>query len=163
MYRLDIGSGPHSDYEVQIDQVKWPKVTHVLDVATDDLPFERDTFDEVRCSQVLEHIPVVIYWKENGKFNKRYSRVKVFSEVFRVLKPGGLFRISVPVDWPYWAQDPTHVDVPVLADTLEYFCGGWGAGKPGDFASDAYGIDFAFKWVQRQQVGFNLDAILQKP
>mgnify|MGYP000994490345 CR=1 FL=1 len=163
MIRLDIGAGPHSDYEYQIDQVWFEKTTHVIDPVVEDLPFKNDFFDEVRASQFLEHVPVVIYYKEDGKFNKTYPRIHIMREVYRVLKPGGLFRISTPTEWPYWAQDPTHCDTPFLPDTVEYFCGGWGADNPNDFAQKAYGINFAFKWHKREQVGFNMDVILQKP
>ena len=161
--RLDVGAGAHSDYEYQIDQVKFEKTTDVLDVSVDKLPYESDFFDEVRLSQVLEHIPVVIYWKEDGKFKKRYCRVELMRECFRVLKREGMLKVSTPTDWPYWAQDPTHCDTPVLPDTMEYFCGGWGANDPNDFANKAYGIDFAFKWAYRGQEGFNMNIMLIKP
>lgn len=163
MNRLDIGAGPHSDYNYQIDQVQFPNITHVMDAIVEPLPFEDCFFDEVRISQFMEHVPVLIYYKEDGKFQKMYPRIRLMKESFRTLKHGGLLRISTPVEWPYWAQDPTHVDVPFLPDTVEYFCGGWGAGDPNDFAQKSYGIDFKFEWVQRQQVGFNMDVILKKP
>ena len=88
MVKLDIGAGPSSDYEYQIDQIKFPKTTHVLDVAVEPLPFDDNFFDEVRASQVIEHIPVVVYWKEEGQFHKRYCRIELFKEVYRVLAPG---------------------------------------------------------------------------
>lgn len=166
MMLLEIGAGPKSDAEFQIDIVKFPKTTHVVDVSVEDLPFQDEMFDEVKAYQVLEHIPVVIYYKEAGKFKKRYCRVSLMKEIHRVLKPGGIFKASVPVDFPFWAQDPTHVDVPWTNATFDYFCGGWGGNTPGDFAKEAYGIDFAFKRIfseKGKEDFFNLYVTLQKP
>ena len=46
-----------------------------------DLPFADDTFDRIIASEVLEHIP---------------NDEKAISEIFRVLKPGGIVMITVP-------------------------------------------------------------------
>ena len=153
--RLDIGAGQHSDYEYQIDLVKHEKTTHIVDVAVEPLPFPDNFFDEVRVSQLMEHIPTVLYWKEKGKWCHRYPRIELMREIHRVLKPEGLAVFSTPVDFPYWAQDPTHVDVPVPPDFFGYFCGGW--------ESDTlYGINFKFTEVSRSKDGFNSTVVLKK-
>ena len=51
------------------------------------LPFADNSFDHVICSEVLEHIP------EYASF---------LQEIHRVLKPGGLFAVSVPRFFPEW-------------------------------------------------------------
>ena len=51
------------------------------------LPFADDTFDHVICSEVLEHIP---------------DYTSFLGEIQRVLKPGGLFAVSVPRYFPEW-------------------------------------------------------------
>ncbi len=51
------------------------------------LPFADTTFDKVICSEVLEHIP---------------DYESMLSEIRRVLKPGGLFAVSVPRFGPEW-------------------------------------------------------------
>lgn len=48
------------------------------------LPFGDDTFDNVLCTEVLEHVP------EPGHG---------MDELFRVLKPGGRALITVPMSW----------------------------------------------------------------
>ena len=51
------------------------------------LPFADNSFDHVICSEVLEHI------SEYASF---------LQEIHRVLKPGGLFAVSVPRFFPEW-------------------------------------------------------------
>ena len=51
------------------------------------LPFPDNTFDQVICSEVLEHIP---------------DYPSFLQEIQRVLKPGGLFAVSVPRYFPEW-------------------------------------------------------------
>lgn len=51
------------------------------------LPFARDAFDVVICSEVLEHIP---------------DYTAALDEIRRVLKPGGMFAASVPSFGPEW-------------------------------------------------------------
>jgi SAM-dependent methyltransferase len=55
-----------------------------LDLTSESLyPFEDAQFDGILCTQVVEHLP--------------YSAVKhMFSEAYRLLKPGGCFRVSCP-------------------------------------------------------------------
>lgn len=51
------------------------------------LPFTDAAFDVVICSEVLEHI---------------HPYLEVLAEITRVLKPGGIFAVSVPRFWPEW-------------------------------------------------------------
>lgn len=55
--------------------------TYPLNVERDRLPFEDGSIDVVSMNQVLEHTKDIFF---------------VFSEVSRVLKPGGLFLVGVP-------------------------------------------------------------------
>lgn len=64
------------------------------------LPFADNRFDQVICSEVLEHI--VDY---NG----------VLAEIKRVLKPGGLLAVSVPrffPEWVCWMLSSAYHEVP---------------------------------------------------
>ena len=51
------------------------------------LPFADNTFDKVICAEVLEHVP-------------QYQHM--LAEIRRVLKPGGIFAVSVPRWFPEW-------------------------------------------------------------
>lgn len=61
--------------------VAWPQI-ELVDVRKR-FPLEHNSVDYIYCSQVLEHF-------------ERYDASKVLKESFRVLKTGGIIRISVP-------------------------------------------------------------------
>ncbi len=63
------------------------------------LPFAEHSFDRIICSEVLEHIP-------------HYDGF--LQEINRLLKPGGLFAVSVPRSWPEqicWRLSSAYHDV----------------------------------------------------
>jgi len=64
------------------------------------LPFADNSFDQVICSEVLEHI---------------VDYQGVLQEIKRVLKPGGLFAVSVPryfPEWVCWVLSSAYHEVP---------------------------------------------------
>ena len=64
------------------------------------LPFSDNSFDQVICSEVLEHI---------------VDYQGVLQEIKRVLKPGGLFAVSVPryfPEWVCWMLSSAYHEVP---------------------------------------------------
>lgn len=67
-----------------------------------DLPLSTNTYDLIYCSNVLEHIP---------------DDAAAMRELFRVLKPGGLAIIQVPVQGETTLEDPT-VTTPEERDRL---------------------------------------------
>lgn len=72
----------------------------VLDLNLNSLPFEDSSFDEVHMYEVLEHLGTQGDYKHFFAF---------FSEVARVLKPGGHFLASVPAPNSPWVfGDPGH-------------------------------------------------------
>lgn len=71
-------------------------IVHNLDVHP--LPFPDDYFDEMGAYDVLEHLGRQGDWK--GFFDE-------FAEYWRILKPGGLFGILVPINKDALA-DPGH-------------------------------------------------------
>ena len=79
---IGCGSKPHPD-ATNIDRYSGKGVDIVCDVRQG-LPFETDSIDEARADYFLEQI------LENEKF------LFVMNEVWRVLKPEGLFLFKVP-------------------------------------------------------------------
>lgn len=63
------------------------KSCHFVHTSGLNLPFADDSFDKVICSEVLEHVP------DYGV---------VLSVIKRVLRPGGIFAVSVPRWFPEW-------------------------------------------------------------
>lgn len=156
---LDVGAGPSSDADVQVDIFKWPRTTHVFDAMVEDWPFDGSKFEMVKMEQFLEHVPALVYL--SGKAH--HARVHVMKEAYRVLKPGGLLHCSVPIDDDEFSQDPTHVGPKWVDGTFNYFCGQWGGNEPGSFAHDSYGINFAFQKIESTEIGKVLVVRLKKP
>ncbi len=160
---LNIGGGASGIADKMIDRVHFPGVTDIVDVEVEPLPYSDNEFDEVRIEQVLEHIRTQLKWREDGRWHTRYARIELMKEIYRVLKPGGILHASVPTQWPAWAQDPTHVDVPMPKEQFAYFCGMWGGNEAGKEAKESYGIDFAFQFVDAFETGAILTVKLRKP
>lgn len=99
-----------------------------FDITT--IPFNDHTFDLILCSHVLEHVP---------------NDHQAMRELYRVLKPGGIALILVPIQGEHTFEDATITD-PLLRE--RYF---------GQFDHvRTYGIDV----IQRlQQAGFSVKAV----
>lgn len=90
------------------------------DLATAPIPYPDAFFDYVTAFDFLEHVPRLIYLDAKSKT----PFVDLLSEVYRVLKPGGIFYSLTPAyPSPKAFQDPTHVNI-ITEDTFpKYFCG----------------------------------------
>lgn len=83
---LHIGSGLNflSDFEnVDFYAVRFWKARHIGHDFRFPLPYENDTFDGVYSEHTLEHLPPK-------------QAIALLKEIRRVIKPGGVFRCSVP-------------------------------------------------------------------
>lgn len=77
------------------------------DLVVEPIPFEENYFDAASAFDFIEHVPRVIYNPA-----RRFPFVELMNEIYRVLKPGGLFLSFTPAApaLPAW-RDPTHVNI----------------------------------------------------
>jgi len=160
---IDLGSGANPKCTIGIDIYSYLGVIKA-DLAFEPIPFPDNSQPYVWAKDFLEHIPVCVYWCENGhgiKWNRRYCRIELMKEIYRVLKPGGVFESLTPRfglnSDTGWARDPTHQGPPWTAETFQYFCGGYKEITP------SYGIDFAFKLDKIEEGIGHVFARLIKP
>lgn len=95
---LEIGSGIHHrpEADITIDKSPHGKPNIVRDVARRGIPFTDETFDEVYSMDIIEHI-------------EHYEDlIFFFNEVYRVLKPGGLWKFTTPLGLAGLADHLTH-------------------------------------------------------
>ncbi|RPJ27609.1 MAG: class I SAM-dependent methyltransferase [Chloroflexi bacterium] len=83
-----------------------------LKLGVPDTRFAGSTFDFVHSTTTLEMV--------RGFFGVEYYR-KCLAEIFRVLRPGGIFGLG----------EPMHRDIPIPADLLPTYTKGGGAGPEG--------------------------------
>lgn len=85
------------------------------------IPFPDDYFGSVSAFDYLEHVPRLLL-APDGK-STFFPFIRLMSEVWRVLAPGGRFYALTPAyPNPAAFQDPTHVNI-ITPATHEYFCG----------------------------------------
>lgn len=93
-FTLNLGSGETSAGDVTCDIDPGNSPDLVADAAS--LPLKDSSFEQVIFADVLEHIPVG-------------TESKAVSEIYRILKPGGILVLSTPNDRPVFTLlDPAH-------------------------------------------------------
>ena len=106
--KINLGSG--RDYlpgYLNCDVATGVKADRHFDLNVFPYPLDPDSADEILMDNVLEHLDDI---------------PRVMTELYRVLRPGGLLRIIVPyakADWAY--QDPTHRHY-FTERSMDYFC-----------------------------------------
>lgn len=107
--KLNLGCGKNLMPEyINVDKFGKPDI--VCDLEEFPWPWEDNSIDEIVMFHVLEHL---------GETSEIY--LKIFMEMYRILKPGALVRIAVPHPrHDDFINDPTHVR-PVTPDSLALF------------------------------------------
>lgn len=89
---LDIGcDGKKTPGAVGMDFYAYPDVEVVHDMTKFPWPFPEGAFDYAVAHQVLEHIP-----HRDDETAGRDLLFSIFDEVYRILRPGGVFEFDVP-------------------------------------------------------------------
>jgi len=122
---LDLGCGSHIRNEFCADSIFGIDIEPQEDsrifrrnLALKSIPFRKNTFDYVTAYDFIQQIPRSI-----TRIQCRYSFVELMNEIWRVLKPGGLFLSLTPAFPSSRAfQDPTHVNFITEETFPEYFC-----------------------------------------
>jgi len=121
---------------------------------TRSLPFANSSIDSFSAYDVLEHIP---RWErvpgEDSPERIVFPFINLMNEIFRALKPGGLFYAVTPAfPSPTAFQDPTHINF-ITEETKNYFTG------PSPIAKIlGYGFEGSFNviahvWIRRHKGG----------
>ena len=117
---LDLGCGPHPRNPYVADEIygvdispspELPKDRFVrANLALEPIPFTSNSFDSVSAFDFIEHIPRQIHSLDNH--TSRLPFIELMNEVWRVLKPNGVFYALTPAyPNPSAFQDPTHVNI----------------------------------------------------
>jgi len=121
------------------------------DLVLESMPYEDESFEYLTAYDFIEHVPRVIYAPA-----RRNPFVELMNEVYRVLKPGGLFLSSTPAyPHPWTFVDPTHVNYVTDETFSRYFdnINRW---------ATIYGFNGAFRIAHQEVRGAHLWAILEK-
>lgn len=110
---LDIGCGVNprnpfnakSIYGIDIRENEAMGIKYA-DLNVEAIPFEDSKFDYITAYDFLEHVPRILYAP-----NRRFPFIELMNEVYRTLKPGGIFFSHTPI-YPFSPtfRDPTHVN-----------------------------------------------------
>ena len=111
---LDLGCGKKPRNPFNMEEVYGIDIREDIDariyradLAIEPIPFDNNFFDVVSAHDFIEHIPRIIY-----NPNRRFCFVELMNEIYRVLKPGGLFYSLTPAfPAPEAWRDPTHVNI----------------------------------------------------
>ena len=106
------------------------------------IPFQDSYFDACTAYDFIEHIPRISHYRDGSQS----PFVELMNEIYRILKPGGLFLHRTPC---YPAKqaftDPTHVNI-ITEDTFPgYFC------EPSNLAGNlGYGFKGSFELITQK-------------
>jgi len=128
---------------IDINDLEETKPEIVLQVGFEALPFSDNYADKIIASHFMEHLPKVCYIP-TSYMNKRLQCdfkflihrpiIYTFEEVYRVLKPNGIFEIISPSFPEHWSWDhPNHLSE-------------WGEGTANHFTKQDKLHDYRFNF-----------------
>jgi SAM-dependent methyltransferase len=151
---LDLGCGPvpRNPYgraklcgiDIRADLAVDPSVEIVAaNLSCEPIPYPASHFDSLSAYDFLEHVPRVSL--DHATRTTRFPFIELMNEVWRVLKPGGLFYAVTP-GYPHANAfvDPTHVNF-LTAGTSRYFVGADPEGR-------MYGFNGRFSLVRQSRI-----------
>lgn len=155
---LDIGCGLsprnpfNADHTYGIDiREDEAKGIRYADLNVERIPFEDGKFDYITAYDFLEHVPRLIYAPD-----RRFPFVELMNEIYRTLKPGGIFFSFTPMyPFPDTVVDPTHVNQ-ITSTTFDHYFD-----DTCRWATD-YGFKGRFSIAYQARSGQHLVSIMQK-
>jgi SAM-dependent methyltransferase len=130
IFGIDIRAGLTADGVEQIS---------AANLSAQPIPFPDNSFDAISAYDFLEHVPRVVI---NSQGNTVFPFIQLMNEIWRVLRPDGLFYAQTPAYPSAKAfQDPTHVNI-ITDKTHTYFTEPKLLGK-------MYGFQGTFKLVRQ--------------
>lgn len=125
------------------------------DLTVQQIPFPGASFDYVTAFDFLEHVPRVLWVGAETRF----CFIELMNEVYRVLKPQGIFLSLTPaVPSQATFSDPTHVNHITAATFPVYF-----SDYVNDFpAAVSYGFVGNFHCLSQGWIGGHLASLLRK-
>ena len=161
---LDLGCGTHPRNPFDAAHVFGVDIRplggniRAANLSLDAIPYEADSFDFVTAHDFIEHVPrVLCIFDPAAQRNETiFPFVRLMSEVWRVLKPGGRFYSRTPA-FPHAAafQDPTHVNI-ITEETFPLY---FNDHYP---VANIYGFVGGFKTVEQRWDGAHLCTTLTK-
>lgn len=152
---IDLGCGFRKKGNLGIDLTKkGTSADLICRLGFEPIPLEDEVADTIWCRDFLEHIPKAWYSERSQML--RYPVIELMNEIWRILKPGGMFTSLTPC-YPALEvhRDPTHLSVWTL-ESMAYFCGKYPAAR-------VYGVKTNFVLEENRLDGFYLRAVLRKP
>gem|GEM_PF-277058 len=121
---VDLGCGMNKRCaDVGVDYTLDGTVADVkVNLGFEALPFVDNSMSLVTAYHLLEHIPKVVWTEGANGLAARFPFIDLMHEIWRILRPGGVFESITPVLEPGLSQDPTHV-THINENTFKYFGG----------------------------------------
>jgi len=114
MILLDIGCGINKKEDfIGIDKIKTSCTDIVVDIEKEKLPFKDNSVDYIYCDNVLEHLSDIEF---------------IMKEIYRVLKPLGVFEVIVPFFRNPFTYRPVH-KLYFCCNSFDYWIKGNGDGR----------------------------------